>query len=61
LSIAYQTNSRLCDPNLVTVCRDTGLNPETERGKDRVPLDAVRDIELMKPLAAQGEFLGSRV
>jgi hypothetical protein len=50
------------DPDFATApqsLRGAVLKRETERGQNRVSLDAVRDVEFMKPSAAESHLLRS--
>jgi hypothetical protein len=50
------------DPDFATApqsLRGAVLKRETERGQNRVSLDAVRDVDFMKPSAAESHLLRS--
>jgi len=54
--------ARGCEPDFAAVpqsLRGAVLKRETERGRNRVSLEAVRDVEFMKPSAAENPPLRS--
>jgi hypothetical protein len=66
LELCHLTHKRktetLKNPDFATApqsLRGAVLKRETERGQNRVSLDAVRDVEFMKPSAAESHLLRS--